>query len=78
MEYTTINYKGKDYECRLIPDLEFEGCQLIVAPEVLGEQLKDEYGEFTDSGETVDLDIFFYASPDDMLLTDEQLFKLAV
>jgi hypothetical protein len=79
MEYSSITYNGKAFKCREIPDftdlfnIDNENT-LTIAPEELGELLRDEYGEY---GET-DREIFFYASPDEMLLSDMEIWQLAV
>jgi hypothetical protein len=79
MKYSSIIYNGKEFKCREIPDftdlfnIDYQNT-LTIAPEELGELLKDEYGEY---GET-DREIFFYASPDEMLLSNMEIWQLAV
>jgi hypothetical protein len=76
-KYSTLFWKDKAYECREIADPDNPGFSLTVAPEALGEVLRDEFGQDFE-GSTLDKEIFFYASPDEMKLTNEELYQLAV
>jgi len=76
-KYSTIFWKDKAYKCREVADPENPGFDLTIAPEALGEVLRDEFGQDFD-GCTLDKDIFFYASPDEMLLSDVEIWQLAV
>lgn len=76
-KFSTIFWKGKAYKCREVADPENPGFDLTIAPEILGEVLRDEFGQDFD-GCTLEKDIFFYASPDEMLLSDMEIWQLTV
>jgi hypothetical protein len=76
-KYATIFWKEKAYKCREVADPENPGFDLTIAPEALGEILRDEFGQDFE-GCMLDKQIFFYASPDEMLLSVEHLYKLAI
>ena len=76
-KYSTIFWNNEAYKCREIADPENPGFDLTIAPEALGEVLRDEFGQDFE-GSTLDKEVFFYASPDEMLLSDIEIWQLAV
>ncbi len=77
---TEINYKGKDYTCRIVKDN--EGEELIIAgtsllDELMPYEITDECNGFADKeAEDVDEEIFFYTSDSDLKLSDEELIEI--
>ncbi len=74
--WTTITFEGKNYECRLIADLENKGTELCVAPAALSIALRlDEHGEGDADAIALDETIAFYATEEEMAFGDVQLFN---
>lgn len=76
---TEINYKGKEYTCRIVRSN--EGEELIIAGTSLLDVLMPYPATDTSDGfadkeaEKVDEDIFFYAADSNLGLPDDELIK---
>lgn len=73
--YSSIEYLDETYTCREIPDLESEGHTLTIAPLALLEALQNDYGRRLENCPEDDK-IAYYAPPEELLLTDAELYKL--
>lgn len=77
---TEINYKGKDYTCRIVESN--EGEQLIIGGlslrnELMPYPITDKSNGFADKeAEGVDEEIFFYTADTDLHLPDSDLIKV--
>ncbi len=80
MVTTEINYKGKDYTCRIVESN--EGEQLIIGGLTLMDALMpnpitEGCSGFADKeAEKVDEEIFFYTSDADLQLSDRELTNI--
>lgn len=66
--FETVTYKGISCQCRIIPDLQDESVDLLVAP--LEIQLHTDWEE----GGNLDGQIAYYATPEEMEFSDKDLF----
>ena len=76
-KYTRVVYDDNGYTSRLIVDPDNSEEMLIFAPEDLGELLKSKFGDDM-QGCDLNQEVFFYASPEDLILPDADLLKLAL
>ena len=77
MNLEEIKFDGKVYQCRSIADLQHKLDNLLVAPLCLKEKLKlDENGDGEFYAVGVDEQICYYATPEEMQLSDTDLYKL--
>ena len=76
---TEINYKGKDYTCRIVNSN--EGEELIIAGTslldvLMPDPMTDTSDGFADKeAEKIDEDIFFYTADNNLGLPDDELIK---
>lgn len=70
-EFETINYKGKEYKCRVVSDA--NGNKLTIAPYLLEVML-----DLDNCAEDIALDntIFYYADAEEMLFSNQELTEL--
>ncbi len=80
MTTTEINYKGKNYTCRIVKsndgeDLIIAGTRLLDA--IMPYPITDSCNGFADrEAERVDDEIFFYTSDSDLQLPDNKLVAI--
>ena len=76
MELETVEYNGIKYSTRYIKSARYHNAMIVVASTELRDVLivNDEY--IDEVARYIDEGIFFYVSPEEMLLPDEELTKL--
>lgn len=75
--WENIEFLGKGFNCRLIPDLNEEGFQLVIAPAALSVAMGlDMNGNGRPEATLLDERICYYATPLELLMSDGELFDL--
>lgn len=73
--WKSIEFAGKHFDCRVIPDLKDEGFELVVAPAALSVAMGlDRNGKGTPEATLLDERICFYATPLELKFSDRELF----
>lgn len=77
-EFEILDFLEQEWKCRWIADKDNEDNLLLIAPESLNTALTSEFGDSKNHSDykAIDNQICYYASKEDMLLSDEELFNL--
>ncbi len=77
-EWETMPFLNEQFKCRWIPDLQNDDVMLLIAPESLNLLLTVEFRDNKRHSDykAIDNEVCYYASPEDMLLSNEDLFNL--